>query len=68
MTKADDPFESLGAPARRALDQAGIRRLEDLRDVTRLEVLALHGMGPRAMGRLEVRLRDAGTWFREERP
>jgi hypothetical protein len=68
MTKADDPFASLGAPARRALHQAGIRRLEDLRDVTRLEVLALHGMGPSAMGRLEVRLRQAGTWFREERP
>jgi hypothetical protein len=68
MSTESDPFESLGAPARRALDQAGIRRLEDLRGVTRREVIALHGMGPKAMGRLEMRLREAGTWFREERP
>jgi hypothetical protein len=68
MTDPNDPFESLGAPARRALHQAGIRRPEDRRRVTRLEVLALHGVGPAALGRLEVSLRQAGMWFRGERP
>jgi hypothetical protein len=61
-------FGSLGAPARRALDRAGVGRLEDLRGFTRREILALHGMGPKAMSTLEAMMREAGIGFREELP
>ncbi|MEI2778989.1 MAG: MmcQ/YjbR family DNA-binding protein [Tetrasphaera sp.] len=44
-----DPFEALGAPARRALAGAGIRTLDDLAARTDAELLALHGFGPAAL-------------------
>jgi hypothetical protein len=39
----------VGAPARRAFDSAGFRTLEELLACDDKELLALHGVGPRAI-------------------
>jgi hypothetical protein len=39
----------VGAPATRALNGAGYHSLEDLDGVSRTSLLALHGVGPRAI-------------------
>ncbi|MEI2774746.1 MAG: DNA-directed RNA polymerase subunit alpha C-terminal domain-containing protein [Tetrasphaera sp.] len=44
-----DPFEDLAARARRALAGAGIRTLAQLRERTDEELLALHGVGAKAL-------------------
>lgn len=46
----------IGRPARRALDQLGIARLEQLAGFTEAEVLKQHGMGPKALGILRSAL------------
>lgn len=52
-----------GAPARRALEAAGIRSLEDLTRLTRNQLLSLHGMGPKAFGVLDEAMNEAGLRF-----
>ncbi|MFW5474426.1 MGMT family protein [Knoellia sp. CPCC 206450] len=47
-------------PAASALAAAGIATLEELGEWRRADVLALHGMGPKALGVLDVALREAG--------
>jgi hypothetical protein len=44
----------LGAPARRALVDADLRRVADLAKVTREHIMSLHGFGANTMGRLEA--------------
>jgi hypothetical protein len=51
---------NLGRPARGALRAAGYYRLEEFRDATAAELLQLHGMGPKALGRLRDALRERG--------
>ncbi|MGI8689579.1 MAG: DNA-directed RNA polymerase subunit alpha C-terminal domain-containing protein [Thermomicrobiales bacterium] len=70
MTKTDLPPESasdlpagLSAPARRALDSAGIVRLEQLTTRTEAEILKLHGMGPNAMEKIRHALAARGLSF-----
>jgi hypothetical protein len=53
----------IGAPARRALDNAGYTHLEQLTTVTETELARLHGMGPKALGRLREALAAAGLSF-----
>lgn len=55
---------TIGKPALRALDRAGIADLTDLTQVTREEVAALHGMGPKALGLLTTELARHGLSFR----
>ena len=43
------PLPKIGAPATRALTAAGYLSLEDLDGVSRADLLALHGVGPRAI-------------------
>jgi predicted flap endonuclease-1-like 5' DNA nuclease len=43
------PLPSIGAPATRDLEAQGVRRLEDVARWTRAELLALHGVGPKAV-------------------
>lgn len=61
-TKSDLPT-TLGAPARRALANAGITRLEQLSRVRERELLKLHGMGPRAVRLLRDILTARGLDF-----
>jgi hypothetical protein len=57
---------SLAAPARRALEGAGLTTLAALTKKTEVQVLELHGMGPNAMSRLRAALHKEGLRFRQE--
>lgn len=60
----------LGNPARRALFAAGYRRLDRLAGCSESEISKLHGMGPKALGRLRSALAERGLSFadgKEER-
>ena len=50
----------VGAPATRALHAAGHLTLESLAGVATADLLALHGVGPRAVGIISDALTAAG--------
>lgn len=50
----------IGRPATRALEQIGVTTLEQVARRSEAELLALHGVGPRAVGILREALTDAG--------
>jgi len=54
---------NLSAPARRALEQAGVHTLGDLAERSELELLALHGFGPATLPILLKELRYVGLQF-----
>ncbi len=49
-------YEGLSAPAKRALENAGIKTLETLSTYTEREILLLHGVGPSSLPLLKKRL------------
>ena len=53
----------LAAPARRALEGAGLTTLAKLARKSEAEIAALHGMGPNAIARLRAHLESAGKGF-----
>lgn len=66
--KPNDGFLSLlSAPARRALEHAGITLLQKLSQKTEREILALHGVGPGSMPALRGALKTAGLSFSKEK-
>jgi hypothetical protein len=54
---------AISNPARRALLGAGYTSVEQLAGVSERELLALHGMGPKAMGILKSTLAEKGLAF-----
>lgn len=54
----------IGAPATRALNGAGITQLEDLTEATEDEIIALHGMGPKALIILKAAMAEHGLAFK----
>lgn len=62
--QADFP-EKMGAPALRALLNHKITKLSQLTQYTEVEILDLHGMGPKALGMLKSALRKAGKSFKK---
>jgi hypothetical protein len=65
---AEDKPESgflslLSAPARSALEHAGISTLTKLSQYSEREILKLHGMGPKSIPILRQALQDAGMTF-----
>lgn len=58
-------LSELAAPARRALQGAGLTTLAKLSRKSEAEVGELHGMGPNALGKLRASLKEAGLSFRE---
>lgn len=62
MTLTDLP--KLARPAQRALAGAGVAHLEDLVERTEVEIAALHGMGPNALGALRTALAAKGLAFK----
>lgn len=48
-----DEFPNIGAPAFRAIDNAGIKTLRDITNYSEKELLSLHGFGPRALTMLK---------------
>lgn len=64
--KPKDGFLSLiAAPARRALENKGITTLQQLSTFSKEEILALHGMGPASIPKLQLALAAEHLSFRE---
>ncbi|HEY1037123.1 MAG TPA: DNA-binding protein [Candidatus Paceibacterota bacterium] len=59
------PFPKTSNPAERALEHAGIRSMKDLSKWTEKDVLALHGMGPKAFGILKNELKMMDLSFKK---
>ncbi|MBK7182317.1 MAG: DUF1801 domain-containing protein [Bacteroidetes bacterium] len=55
----------LAAPARRALENAGIKTLSQLAKLSEAEVLALHGMGISSLPILQKALKEKGLTFKK---
>jgi hypothetical protein len=55
--------KGLAKPAQRALAGAGLRDLQELSKWTEGQVMALHGMGPRAMEMLKAAMKEKGVTF-----
>lgn len=55
----------LAKPAIRALHGAGITTLEQLTEYAEMEIMKLHGMGPKAMERIRISLSEKGLSFRK---
>lgn len=53
-----------GAPARRALADAGYTRLKQLTKITEAELLNLHGMGPKAAAAIKAEMKARGLLFK----
>ncbi|MFF3855904.1 helix-hairpin-helix domain-containing protein [Micromonospora sp. NPDC002575] len=58
MTSALDALPRIGAPATRALNNAGYTTLRELAGVPRAELAKLHGMGPKALGIIQNSLEE----------
>lgn len=62
-----DGFLSVvGAPARRALESAGIATIQQLSKWSKKDLLKLHGFGPSALPKLLVELKKNGLTFNDE--
>jgi predicted flap endonuclease-1-like 5' DNA nuclease len=57
---------AIGRPATAALAQVGVRNLAQLAEYTEREILALHGVGPKAIRILRPVMAERGIAFREE--
>ena len=57
----------MGKTAVRELHNAGIRNLTEVAKHTRNELLAIHGVGPKAIGILDPALNAKGLGFADER-
>lgn len=58
-------LSTLAAPARRALEGAGIKTLKQLASKREDDLLAMHGFGPAALPKLRKALDDAGLKFKD---
>jgi hypothetical protein len=58
------PFSILGAPARRALENAGIDTPQQLSQFSEKEILKLHGMGPGSLPKMREILSNDGLSFK----
>ena len=56
-------FPTIGQPALNALTNAGYTQLEQLTKVTEMELLKLHGMGPKGLRILREALAERGLSF-----
>lgn len=56
----------LAAPARRALENKGICTLEQLATYSKKEILALHGMGPSTIPKLQKALQEEGLALKND--
>jgi predicted RecB family nuclease len=65
--KESDLPAGLASPAQRALAGAGIRRLEQLAEMSEAQVKKLHGIGPNAIGQLRRALAARGLSFAERK-
>jgi predicted RecB family nuclease len=61
----DGFFAGLAAPARRALEVAGLTTLAKLAKQIETQVMGLHGMGPNAIAKLRASLEKEGLTFKK---
>jgi endonuclease III len=61
---AESDLPRIGAPAVRALASIGVTRIDQLVEQSRAELLALHGVGPRALRIIDEALADRGESMR----
>jgi DNA-directed RNA polymerase alpha subunit len=54
----------LASPAQRALQNAGITRLEQLSTFSEAEIMALHGIGKNALNIIKLTLAENGLTFK----
>ena len=67
VTAADDgALPRIGAPATRALTAAGLTTLKQVSGTTERKLLAMHGVGPRAIRILREALSERGLTFAAE--
>lgn len=64
--KSPGDLPKLAAPARRALENFGIKSLAQFAQYSEAEIAQLHGMGPNALGRLMEEMKAKGLVFREK--
>lgn len=62
----NDLPDNIGRPARNALANVGIHRLEQLTEFSETEIKQLHGVGPKAVGILRSTLAAHGLSFADE--
>lgn len=66
LRKPQDNFLSLlVAPARRALENNGIKTVQQLSAFSETEILAFHGMGPGSLPKLRKILKENGLSFKK---
>jgi predicted flap endonuclease-1-like 5' DNA nuclease len=56
----ENDLPSIGRPARRALDGLGVTTLDQVARMSERELLAVHGVGPKAVRILSEALADRG--------
>jgi len=61
----DDSFSALAAPARRALENSGIKSVRQLAKFSEVEISKLHGVGPSSLPKLRSALKAAGLSFKK---
>ena len=66
MDKKNVLPEGLAKPALRALEAEGIRTLDDLQGIPEKELMALHGIGKRAMETLKAAMGEKGLSFKAD--
>lgn len=64
MSKPQSDLPNIGAPATRALTQAGYTTLKQLTKLSEAELLQMHGVGPRAIRILKEALKAKGWSFK----
>ena len=63
---AEEILLSVSAPARRALENAGVKTPQQLSKYTVEQLLTLHGMGPSSIPRLRKVLKSKGLSFKRK--
>ena len=66
MTPLTDIKPTIGSPATSALHEEGIFYLEELPNYTKKYILNLHGVGPKAVGILEDKMKEQNLGFLDE--
>jgi DNA-directed RNA polymerase alpha subunit len=62
----EEMFSSVGAPARRALENAGIKTAQQLSKYTVEQLFKLHGVGPSSIPKLQNVLESQGLSFKRK--
>lgn len=64
--KLDGEWKKLGlaAPARRALVNAKIIKIDDLKKITEAKLISLHGMGPSSLPKIKSAMRKKKIKFK----